>query len=142
MTSEDFGVGVAVAVGEAFGDGVGVSVGVAFVSGPVNEFGFSDLDRVFVLFGVALPGDLLRAEPFVFPVVDGMHDHVQFVAPLLDVGCRSRLQPERKYRAVASALRLDVGESPAPQRLSPWHIGGGNFYIETIATPVSLIVVQ
>ena len=74
MTSEDLGVGVgeAVAVGEAFGDGVGVRVGVAFVSGAVNEFGFSVLDRVFVLFGVALPGELLRAERFVFPVVDGM----------------------------------------------------------------------
>ena len=68
VTIEDFcaGVGEAVAVGEAFGDGVGAGVGVAFVIGPVAEFVFSAFDRAFVLFGVALPGKLLRADEFLF----------------------------------------------------------------------------
>ena len=70
------------------------------------------------------------------------HDHVKFVASLLNVGSGAGLQAERKNRAVASALRFYVGESPAAQRLSTWHIGGGNFYVEAIATPVSFIVVQ
>ena len=70
------------------------------------------------------------------------HHHVQFVAALLDVCGRSRLQTEREQRAVASLLRLNVGKSSAPHCLSARHIGGGNFHIEAIAAPVRFIIIQ
>ena len=61
---------------------------------------------------------------------------------LLDSRGRARLEAKRHNRAVTAALCLYVGETPAAKGVGAWYVGGRNPDIETIAAPVSLIVIQ
>jgi hypothetical protein len=54
----------------------------------------------------------------------------------------SRLQPERKHRAVALALRLHIRKTAAAHGLSAGHISRGNLYIKAVPAPVRLVVVK
>jgi hypothetical protein len=52
------------------------------------------------------------------------------------------LQSKRKDRAVATALRLYVGKTTTADCFGAGHVGGWNLDIESIATTISLIIVQ
>src|SRR5207302_1852154 len=70
------------------------------------------------------------------------HHHVKFVRTLLNVSGCAGLQPERKNRAVARSLCFDIGKTTAADGFSAWHVSRGNLYVETIAAPISFIVVE
>jgi len=61
---------------------------------------------------------------------------------LFDASGCARLQSKREESAVAAALRLYVGKTATADCLGAGHIGGGNLDIESIATTISLIVIQ
>jgi hypothetical protein len=61
---------------------------------------------------------------------------------LLDVSARSGREPKRNHGAVANALDLDVGKTPATKGFRAWYVGGRNLDIETVAATISLVVIQ
>jgi hypothetical protein len=61
---------------------------------------------------------------------------------LFDACGGARLQSKRKDSAVAAALRLYVGKPATADCFGAGYFGGRNLYIESIATTISLIIIQ
>ncbi|MDX6577890.1 MAG: hypothetical protein QOE96_3843 [Blastocatellia bacterium] len=61
---------------------------------------------------------------------------------LLDARARARLQSKGNHRAVTYALNLHVAKTAPAKGVGARDVGGRDLDIETIAAPVSFVIIQ